>query len=219
MRFVGSKDGAGNGKPSDVELLEQWRAGDRSAGNTLLQRHFVSVYRFFEANVHDDVEDLTQRTFEGCIAARDRLRDDASFRAYLFGIARKQLLRHIERRYPRGTTVSPSQVAIRDVRTSPSGAVARLDQQQLFVRGLSQIPLEFKSVLELFYWEDKRIPEIAEELGIAVGTVKSRLFRGKAVLKQFIKTMNAPPELTQSTVDEIERRSAELGGDDESGRP
>ncbi|MEM6994432.1 MAG: sigma-70 family RNA polymerase sigma factor [Myxococcota bacterium] len=203
----------GAGEPNDVELLVRWREGDKTAGNALLQRHFVSVYRFFEANISEDVEDLTQRTFEACIVARDRLRDDANFRAYLFGIARKQLLRHLERRYPRGTTVSPSQVVIKDVRTSPSGAVARLDQQQLFVRGLSEIPLEFKSVLELFYWEDRKIPEIAVELGIAVGTVKSRLFRGKAVLKEYILNTDVPAELAQSTVDEIERRTSELGGD------
>jgi len=200
----------GDSEPTDVELLVAWRAGDKNAGNALLQRHFVSVYRYFEANVGDDVEDLTQRTFEACIAARDRLRDDASFRAYLFGIARKQLLRHFERGYPKGTTVSPSQVPIRDVRTSPSGAVARLDHQQLLLRGLAEIPLEFKSVLELFYWEDKKIPEVAEELGIAIGTVKSRLFRGKALLKELVKTTDAPPDLRNSTIAAIERHSAAI---------
>lgn len=195
---------------SDVELLAQWRAGDTKAGNALLQRHFVSVYRFFEANLGQDVEDLTQRTFEALIAARDRLRDDASFRAYLFGIARKQLLRHFERRYPRGQTVSPSQVPIRDVRTSPSGAVARLDHQQILLRGLAQLPLEFKSVLELFYWEDKKIPEVAAELGIAIGTVKSRLFRGKAMLKALVEAADAPADLRASTLQAIERHSEDL---------
>lgn len=204
---------ADSSQPSDVELLVRWRQGDKGAGNELLQRHFVSVYRFFEANVSEEVEDLTQRTFEACIAARDRLRDDASFRAYLFGIARKQLLRHFERRYPKGTTVSPSQVVIRDVRTSPSGAVARLDQQQLFLRGLAEMPLEFKAVLELFYWEEKKIPVIAEELGIAVGTVKSRLFRAKALLKGFIRTTDAPPELQKSAEAEFDRRTRELERD------
>lgn len=201
------------GKRADADLLDAWRGGDTQAGDELLRKHFVSVYRFFDANLRNahsggDAEDLTQRTFEACIAGRDRVRTD--FRAYLFGIARRQLMREWERRRARGDVVSPSQAGIRDVRTSPSAAVARLDVQQLFLRSLELLPLEFKAALELFYWEDRSIPEIAEELGIAKGTVKSRLFRGKAMLKERLIALGIPTELRNSTVQLIERRSKEL---------
>ena len=82
--------------PSDVELLQAWRAGDAAAGELLVGRYFLSVHRFFSAHVQGDVDDLTQRTFEACIQARDRMRDDAAFRGYLFGIARNQLARVFE---------------------------------------------------------------------------------------------------------------------------
>ncbi len=200
-------------KRTDPDLLELWRGGDTQAGDELLRRHFVSVYRFFDANlgssqVGGDAEDLTQKTFEACIAGRDRVRTD--FRAYLFGIARRQLMREWERRRARGEIITPSQAGIRDVRTSPSAAVARLDVQQLFLRSLELLPLEFKAALELFYWEDRSIPEIAEELGIAKGTVKSRLFRGKAMLKDKLIALGIPAALRDSTVEMIEKRSKEL---------
>ncbi|MCR9160578.1 MAG: RNA polymerase sigma factor [Nannocystaceae bacterium] len=205
-------------KRADPDLLDAWRGGDTQAGDELLRKHFVSVYRFFDANLSNahsggDAEDLTQKTFEACIAGRDRVRTD--FRAYLFGIARRQLMREWERRRARGEVVTPSQAGIRDVRTSPSAAVARLDVQQLFLRSLELLPLEFKAALELFYWEDRSIPEIAEELGIAKGTVKSRLFRGKAMLKDRLIALGIPAELRNSTVELIEQRSKELNlGDD-----
>ena len=197
----------------DLVLLEAWRGGDAHAGDELLRRHFVSVYRFFDANLGgaqtgSDSEELTQKTFEACIAGRDLVRTD--FRAYLFGIARRQLMREWERRRARGDTVTPSQAGIRDVRTSPSAAVARLDQQQLFVRALELLPLEFKAVLERFYWEEKTIPEIADDLGIAKGTVKSRLFRAKAMLKERLVNLGVPAHLRDSTVELLELRTQAL---------
>jgi RNA polymerase sigma-70 factor (ECF subfamily) len=203
--------------PNDLDLLDAWREGDTQAGDELLRRHFVGVYRFFDANlgasqVGSDAEDLTQKTFEACIAGRDRVRTD--FRAYLFGIARRQLMREWERRRARGDQVTPSAAGIRDVRTSPSAAVARLDQQQLFVRALELLPLEFKAVLERFYWEDRTIPEIAEDLGIAKGTVKSRLFRAKAMLKERLMNLGVPAHLRESTVMLLEAKTQDLEDDD-----
>lgn len=168
----------------DGALLEAWRAGDRDAGDDLLRRHFLGVFRYFSAHPGVDAEELTQRTFEACIAARDRVRDQ--FVAYLFGIARNQLLREWERKGYRGDPISPSNVSLRDLRTSPSMRVAKLDEQMLFARGLASLPREFASVLELFFWEDRSIQEIADRLGIAPGTVKSRLFRGKALLRTWL---------------------------------
>ena len=77
----------------DLDLLEAWRAGDKEAAGTLLRRHFSRVFQFFRSKLDDHVDDLTQRTFMACVEARERLRPEVSFRAYLLGIARKQLLR------------------------------------------------------------------------------------------------------------------------------
>jgi RNA polymerase sigma-70 factor (ECF subfamily) len=170
----------------DEELLAAWRAGESGAGDELLRRHFAAVYRFFAANVAEsgrglDPEDLTQRTFEACITNQDRIHSD--FRGYLFGIARRQLYLEWKRRSERGEVVSPSAAHVHDVHTSPSAAVARLDEQRLFLRALARVPPEFRTVLDRFYWAEQPIATIAAELGIAVGTVKSRLFRGKGMLR------------------------------------
>ncbi len=199
-------------EPSDVELLQRWRAGDTTAANVLLRRHFAVVFRYFDRHVRGaDVEDLTQRTFEACVEFRDRLRDDASLRAYLLGIARKQLLKHLERKRPRGHEVSPSQAPLPDIRTSPTGVLARLDQQRLFLDALAPLPPEYREVLELFFWQDRSLADIAAALGIAIGTVKSRLHRGKAALREAIAAANVDPSLRASTVAELDGRAIESG--------
>jgi RNA polymerase sigma-70 factor (ECF subfamily) len=194
-------------------LLEAWRAGDLDAGDELLRRHFVGVYRFFTAHLSPsgrgrDAEDLTQRTFEACISSRDRVHSD--FRGYLFGVARRQLWLEWESRRSRGEIVSPSDAGIRDVRTSPSAAVAKLDEQKLFLSAIESLPAEFRVVLERFYWEDQPIARIAEELGIALGTVKSRLFRGKALLRDKLADMRAPDDLRRSAIERLDARTADL---------
>ena len=190
----------------DGALLEAWRAGDRDAGDDLLRRHFLGVLRYFSAHPGVDAEEMTQRTFEACIAARDRVRDQ--FVAYLFGIARNQLLREWERKGYRGEPISPSNVSLRDLRTSPSMRVAKLDEQLLFARGLASLAREFASVLELFFWEDRSIHEIANQLGIAEGTVKSRLHRGKAMLRTWLEAAPQQADLRTSALALLDRDEA-----------
>ncbi|WP_420829612.1 RNA polymerase sigma factor [Nannocystis pusilla] len=74
--------------------MERRRCARRRA---LFERHFESVYRFFCNKVPRDADDLVQETFLECVGAKERFRQDASFRTFLFAIARKVLLKYRER--------------------------------------------------------------------------------------------------------------------------
>ena len=78
--------------PRDEDLLLRWSGGDARAGNALVARHFASVYRFVRAKLDEGVDNLVQQTFLGLVEGASRVRDATSFKAYLFGIARRQLL-------------------------------------------------------------------------------------------------------------------------------
>ena len=77
---------------SDFELLRRWREGDAEASNQLVARHYDSVRRFFEVRLTHAAEDLTQRTFLACIESLGKQQLHTSFRSYLFGVARNQML-------------------------------------------------------------------------------------------------------------------------------
>ncbi len=199
-------------EPNDVELLTRWRAGDTAAASALLQRHFLAIYRFFAASVRaNEAEDLTQRTFEACIAGRDRILDDASFRGYLFGIAHHQLASHLTRGRPRGEHVPASAAELVDRRTSPSGVLVRDDERALFVRALAQLSPKLREILELFYWEDRSIAEIAERLGISVGTVKSRLHRAREQVAEHLHALDVAGELARATLASLQSKAIPLG--------
>ena len=95
--------------PNDDEraLLEAWRAGDAAAGEVLFERHFDAIYAFFASKLTIDVSDLVQRTFLGCLEARDRFRGDCSFRTFLYAIARHELYGYFRARH-RGQCVGQS---------------------------------------------------------------------------------------------------------------
>lgn len=170
----------------DFELLEAWRAGDELAGNALVRRHFSSVYRFFRSKLDEHVEDLTQQVLLGLVEGRDRLREHANFRAYLFGIARRTLMMHLRGRYRAGKVFSPADHSIHELAISDASLgeqLAARREQQLLVAALRSIPVDFQIVVELYYWEDLSVVEIAEIAEIAPGTVKSRLSRARAMLQ------------------------------------
>lgn len=171
----------------DRELLARWQQGDQAAGNTLFDRHFDALRRFFRNKVALPlVEDLIQRSLLACVEAVPRFRGDSSFRTYLFTIARRQLVDHIRRAGRRAGREAPdlSVTSIRDMGLSPSRVAASLEHQALLAEAMQQIPVDFQITLELYYWEQLEGPELAEVLGIAPATVRTRLFRARQALRK-----------------------------------
>lgn len=132
----------------DLELLERWRTGDTPAGQALFARHFRSVYRFFEHKVGADADDMVQRTFAACVGARDRFRGEASFRTYLFAIARKQLYSFL-RQQPKGKHVDFEVTSIADIVTSLVSRLGRVQQIEQVRHALSQLPADQQLLLEI----------------------------------------------------------------------
>lgn len=133
------------------------------------------------------LDDLTQQTFEACVAGRDRVEQGEKFRAYVLVIARRQLFALWKHRDDRRAPIPFSEVLLRDVRTSPTQALARQDLHRWIAAAMADLPEEFRRTLELFYWADLPMHAIAEELGVALGTVKSRLHRARALLTSAIE--------------------------------
>jgi RNA polymerase sigma factor (sigma-70 family) len=201
--------------PDDASLLSAWREGDRSAGELLVERHFAVVHGFLRDKVDvDAVDDLVQRTFVACVEHQRKFRGEGSFRAWLLGIARNQLMMHY--RSKDASTRARDRIealSVDDLVTSPSRVVAHKEEQAILLRALRRIPLDSQLVLELFYWEGLDHAEVAQVLEIAVGTVKSRLSRARERLVDALRELGAPDAVTRSTVVELEAWVRSLGRD------
>lgn len=156
-------------------------------GSQLFHRHFTSIQRFFRNKVTaDDIEDLVQQTFLGCLESIASFRGDASFRTYLFAIARKRLYSYLRSRSRAQQRLDPdlSLTSVHDLGMTPSSVVAAAQEHIAVLESLQQLSVERQTLLELFYWEGLRGPQIAEILDLPPATVRTRLFRARNELKE-----------------------------------
>lgn len=189
----------------DFDLLRRWREGDTAASDELARRHYESVMRFFEVRLQHAAEDLTQKTFLACIEALEHRNPHTSFRAYLFGIARNQMLMYLRSGGSRedllrqfaDTTERPSR------RTSLTGLFARTEQQSLLLQALVELPADLQIVVQLYYWESMPTAEIGEVMGVPPSTITTRLARSRELLKRALTQMRLSPKMHASIVRDV----------------
>ena len=195
----------------DFDLLESWQGGDRAAGDKLFERHFRSLFRFFRNKVDDAVaEDLTQAVFLACVDGKDRFRQLASFRTYLFSIARNHLFMHFRKRGRQEKVMEFETVSVADLGASPGTIAAERDEQKLLLKALRRIPVDFQLAVELYYWEGMSTKELAGVLGIPEGTVRSRLTRAREHLAKQMDEIAASPDLAKTTMMDFEKWAKSL---------
>ncbi|MEM6991463.1 MAG: sigma-70 family RNA polymerase sigma factor [Myxococcota bacterium] len=182
----------------DFDLLEAWRAGDEQAGNALFRRHFRTLFTFFSTKIDGPVDDLVQETFLGCVRGRDRFRHDASFKAYLTTIARNRLYSYYKKR-ERG--FDPMHSSAVDGGASPSSVIMAGEARSKLLAALRRIPLEFQVTLELYYWEGLKGPQLAQSLEISDHTVRSRLSRARARLREELQALAEVPAHRLETIE------------------
>jgi RNA polymerase sigma factor (sigma-70 family) len=167
----------------DSELIDRWRGGDAAAGGALFARHFDSLYRFFRTKCGDDADELVQSTLLACIDARDKFRGEASFRTYLFAIARQKLHRFFATQ-PRFDPLVSSVAAIT---TTVRSKLAHAERSDALVSALRSLPLEWQTLLELHYWEGMDTNMLAAVFDVPVGTVRVWMHRARVKLRGLLE--------------------------------
>jgi RNA polymerase sigma-70 factor (ECF subfamily) len=188
-------------EPTDAELLVAWREGDRAAGEALMRRHYRSVLRFFELNASWAADDLAQRTFMACIERAADLRDAEAFRAYLLGVARRQLAQH-QRELSRSRSLRQFDAPqARGGTAQLSTLLARGRDQLLVLQGLAALPRRAQTLLILFYWDGVATPELATSYRVPTSTIRTRLASARDLLRQRMADLAAAP--TQRSDEEL----------------
>ncbi len=152
----------------------------------LVETYYAPLYRFALslAKNASDAGDLTQQTFFVWATKGHTLRDAAKAKTWLFTTLYREYLRS-RRRSSRLTAIddlAPAEQEIPDVETD---LVAKMDAQ-LVLEALQEVESAFREPLSLFYLQDLSYLEIAEILDVPIGTVMSRLSRGKAQLRALL---------------------------------
>lgn len=188
----------------DFELLQAWQSGDDRSGERLFRSHYRAVLRFFHNKAGNQAHDLVQRTFLGCLEARGRIREQQSFKPFLFGVARNVLYDHYRLARRDRVHLVAEEVSVEDLRPTPSSLLAQAREVELLLRGLRRIPIEAQIILEMYYWEGMRAREIGEALDMLENTVRTKIRRSRLRLEAEIAEIAETPALQQSTIAGIE---------------
>ncbi len=174
-------------EPGDVALLGEATRGDLDAFATLYRRHQQRVYRFARAMTgsNDAAEDITQEVF--VVLLTDAGRFDparAAFTTYVYGIVRN-LSRHRVRRERTGPSVDE---VMRDgldidVGADPSKRVEGAQLAGAVRRALLSLPSRYRELIVLCDLHDLSYEEAAAVVGASVGAVRSRLHKGRQLLR------------------------------------
>jgi len=186
---------------TEMRLIRNWRSGDRNAGDRLLRRYEGLLYRFFSRRVSRDIDELVQRTLLACAQSVGRFEGRSSFKSYLLGIAHNQFLASLRTRTPQAGEPSAALSTLPE--QTPSALAAFREEQLILVLALIKVEPDFLEPLKLFYWGGLTVEQIAEELSIPLGTVKSRLARGRVLVKENVMRMNIAPRLRDEALREV----------------
>jgi RNA polymerase sigma-70 factor (ECF subfamily) len=175
--------------PSDEELMLEAKGGNEAAFSELVSRYERPLISFYFRQGWDRqlAEDYAQEVFLRVFRARVDYVPKAKFRTYLFRIARNLWIDHIRARRTEGRVLSLSQSSqageeggalqerIEGDAPPPSAKMRSADVREKIREAIDFLPEEQKSVFLLCEVDGMRYADVAEVLGIPVGTVKSRM--------------------------------------------
>ncbi len=179
----------------DAQLIAAYRSGDDAAFSTLVRRYLPLVYRFAYrlTGTAQDAEDVAQVTFVKAWRNLKRYRTDASFKAWLFAIARNTAFDVLRKRREITFTGvedaegnNPLLDSLADPGPLPDELVARVQDAEVLEGVLRELPLSQRTVLLLRYQEQLPFEEISQVVGQPLNTVKSHHRRALIALRNIL---------------------------------
>jgi RNA polymerase sigma-70 factor (ECF subfamily) len=171
----------------DQYLVSLAQGGSREAFERLARRWSPRLLRFAARTIgrSDHVRDIVQETWIAVIRGIRRLRDPASFPAWIYGIAHRRCvdyLRGNQRRQRLASGMAREPEATADAHAG--GIESTFQANRDLATAMGRLGDEQRVVIQLFYGEELGIGEIASVLSIPPGTVKSRLFHARQTLRK-----------------------------------
>jgi RNA polymerase sigma-70 factor (ECF subfamily) len=169
---------------SDNELLEAALRGDEAAFTALYRRRQGSVYRFALHMSGDAAvsEDVTQEVFLALVERGGRFDPSrGTLLSFLYGIARNLVLRRVEKKLPEESNTAAEELAADD---DVLDDLTRQETIEAVRNAVLSLPMLYREAVVLCDLEYASYEDAAAVLGCPVGTVRSRLSRGRAMLGQ-----------------------------------
>ncbi|MGD2052136.1 MAG: sigma-70 family RNA polymerase sigma factor [Acidimicrobiia bacterium] len=179
---------------ADIDLIEQYLGGDVGAFDELMRAHEDRVFAICLRMLRDREQalDATQETFLTVFRKVDRYRAQAAFSTWLYRVAVNACYDHLRR--TRRHQADPLPDRLDPVDVTSGDAYTAVELRPDIETALAEIAPEFRAAVVLVDLEGLALETVAELLGVPVGTVKSRVFRGRRQLASHLGNLRAVRE-------------------------
>jgi RNA polymerase sigma-70 factor (ECF subfamily) len=188
--------GVSEAKRSDHELIEATRGGDEAAYGEIMQRYRGPItnylYRFL--NDYEEAVDLAQETFVRVYFALERYHTQFAFSTYIYRIAANLAISELRRRKRRrllsltglfqGEGESQAEFQPADERKLVDREMLDDERDQQIAAAIAALPEKYRTPIILRDIQGKSYDEVAEIMGLGLGTTKSRISRARGLLKE-----------------------------------
>ena len=187
-----AKTGEKHTKLEDLALVELALQRDQGAFALLLEKYRGSLMTHIlkYVTVLEDAEDICQRSFEKAFMNIDRYNSQYAFSTWLYNIAQNEAIDHLRR-----SRASINSVPISEERDALDVMAATTPEEELIIdqavseliSGIQRLPESYRQVAELRFIKDYAYEDIARELGLPLGTVKTRISRARKQLEKIVE--------------------------------
>jgi RNA polymerase sigma-70 factor (ECF subfamily) len=173
---------------SDEVLIARIAGGDRLAMQVLFARHQVRVYRFVLRLVRNEAtaEDLISEVFLDVWRQAGKFEGRSAVSTWMLGIARFKALSVLRKR-PEEELDEETAEQIEDQSDDPEVALAKKDKAAALRQCLSKLSADHREIVDLVYYHEKSVEEVAGIVGIPEATVKTRMFYARKKLSELLK--------------------------------
>jgi RNA polymerase sigma-70 factor (ECF subfamily) len=173
---------------SDEALISRIAAGDRLAMQVLFARHHVRVYRFVLRLVSNPTlaEDLISEVFLDVWRQAGKFEARSAASTWLLAIARFKALSAL-RRKPEEELDDEAAGAIEDPADDPEVSVQKKDKGEILRKCLTALSPDHREIIDLVYYHEKSVEEVAVIVGIPEATVKTRMFYARKKMSELLK--------------------------------
>jgi RNA polymerase sigma-70 factor (ECF subfamily) len=183
----------------EAGLVRRCLAGDEKAYRELVEMYQARVFSLALRMVRrvEDAEDVVQETFIRMFRALDRYDPSRPFGAWLFSIASRLCIDQIRRRKLQPISLTQRdredeeyEIEVVDPGMRPDETTARAEEEQRTRVLIDSLPPHYRIVVLLRHQQDLAYEEIAEALQLPLGTVKARIHRARALLRERLEREN-----------------------------
>ena len=174
---------------SDEILIGRIAGGDRLAMQALYARHHVKVFRFVLRLVRNEAsaQDLISEVFLDVWRQAARFEGRSAVSTWILAIARFKALSSVRRRKEAQLDEEEAE-GIEDEADTPEVALQKKDTGEVLRQCLAKLSPDHREIIDLVYYHEKSVEEVAEIVDIPENTVKTRMFYARKKLSELLKT-------------------------------